>query len=341
MISGIYTIENLIDGKLYVGLATDFDDRWKVHKYQLRKKTHHSRHLQYAWNKYGEENFKFEILVECEEQYLYSEEHYWCMVLDVHNRTRGYNIDPTHPYGVVRMSEETKKAMSKSQMGHNPSIETRKKISVQNKGKTGRKASDETRKKMSETRRGRKESPEALRRRRTAIGKSVVMLDSNREYIKTFSSISEVSQYIGKAASYITNIVNGKRPQLRDYILIKASDYTQDNKINKMEEINEVNDTCIDEQITILSEEYYNSKYNSRSMSAPKIKDITDAYIAGINKKLESVEVIPNIVLKYKSIMAEYFMQHNYRMLYEVYQKMVFESELIITKQSSLNKIKL
>ncbi len=107
MKSGIYTIENTINGKLYVGYGKTMYCRWQQHRYSLRRNTHSNPYLQAAWNKYGEEAFKFEVLVYCEEQFLYSEEHYWCTLLNVHNRQYGYNSKPTNPNEISRkLSEE-------------------------------------------------------------------------------------------------------------------------------------------------------------------------------------------------------------------------------------------
>jgi group I intron endonuclease len=60
--SGIYKIVNILDGKIYIGSSSNFCKRWNGHITCLRKNKHHSPHLQNAWNKYGEENFKFEIV---------------------------------------------------------------------------------------------------------------------------------------------------------------------------------------------------------------------------------------------------------------------------------------
>lgn len=76
-VSGIYKIENKVNGKIYVGSSKDIKNRWMQHKRELNKNTHHSVKLQRAWNKYGEENFEFSILEECaEDKRLYLEQYY-------------------------------------------------------------------------------------------------------------------------------------------------------------------------------------------------------------------------------------------------------------------------
>ena len=62
-ISGIYTITNNVTGKLYIGESLDIYRRWHdEHIPQLRKNHHYNRELQNDFNKYGEENFSFEVL---------------------------------------------------------------------------------------------------------------------------------------------------------------------------------------------------------------------------------------------------------------------------------------
>lgn len=97
MNSGIYTIENVITKKLYVGYTQNFKERFNNHIRTLNRNVHGNEHLQKAWNKYGQFNFSFEILTTCSIDILESEEHYWCNILDTHNSKYGYNIKPTHP----------------------------------------------------------------------------------------------------------------------------------------------------------------------------------------------------------------------------------------------------
>lgn len=58
----IYKIRNVVNDKFYVGSTTNTNTRFKGHRRLLRKGTHHCGHLQAAWNKYGEDVFRFEIV---------------------------------------------------------------------------------------------------------------------------------------------------------------------------------------------------------------------------------------------------------------------------------------
>jgi group I intron endonuclease len=74
MISGIYCIENKINGKRYIGESTDIEKRWKEHISKLNSGKHRNPYLQYSWNKYGGDSFRFFIIEECKEENLNSNE---------------------------------------------------------------------------------------------------------------------------------------------------------------------------------------------------------------------------------------------------------------------------
>jgi len=61
IISGVYKIRNIINGKLYIGSSFNIYKRWTNHKKDLKDKKHQLK-LQNAWNKYGEQNFIFELI---------------------------------------------------------------------------------------------------------------------------------------------------------------------------------------------------------------------------------------------------------------------------------------
>lgn len=75
---GIYKIRNVTNQKFYVGSSNDTKDRFRKHRSLLRRSQHHCKHLQAAWNKYGEECFRFEVIEDiAEEGDLFAAENAW------------------------------------------------------------------------------------------------------------------------------------------------------------------------------------------------------------------------------------------------------------------------
>ena len=102
---GIYKILNKSNGKFYIGSTTEsFRKRFNLHKYHLRNDKHKNSHLQYSWNKYGEDTFEFLILEKCElkETVLDREQYY----IDSNDFEMLYNINP-FATGGLQFSEET------------------------------------------------------------------------------------------------------------------------------------------------------------------------------------------------------------------------------------------
>ncbi len=88
-VSGIYTITNMINNKKYVGQSDNLERRFRHHKNELRGNRHHNQHMQRAWNKYGEENFSFDVVEKCFLDELDVREVYWISKLD--SLKTGYN----------------------------------------------------------------------------------------------------------------------------------------------------------------------------------------------------------------------------------------------------------
>lgn len=60
---GIYAIINTVNNTTYIGSTShSFLRRWREHRSELYRNDHGNEHLQRAWNKYGEESFRWCVL---------------------------------------------------------------------------------------------------------------------------------------------------------------------------------------------------------------------------------------------------------------------------------------
>lgn len=115
-IYGVYKIENLLDGKVYVGKSKDIGRRWYEHKYELNKGKHINKHLQNSWNKYGENCFRFEILEETDsEEEALEREEYYIKKYETTNKKLGYNLTYGGQSGLP--SDETIRKSSQLRIG--------------------------------------------------------------------------------------------------------------------------------------------------------------------------------------------------------------------------------
>ena len=166
--SGIYQILNTINGKFYIGSAKNISARVYEHERQLNNNKHSNCHLQYAWNKYGIENFKFQVVEYCEVEKLIEREQFW---IDNTNCCKiGYNLSPTAGSQLnFKHSEKTKKLISEKarnisektrakMKAHIFSNEHKKNMSVARKNRI---IKDETRLKLSIAGKGRRHTVEA------------------------------------------------------------------------------------------------------------------------------------------------------------------------------------
>jgi group I intron endonuclease len=216
-IVGIYTITNIANNKIYVGCSKNIKARILNHKSFLKKNKHTNVHIQHAWNKYGENSFIFEILEECEEKYLYSQEHYWCNILNVHNKKYGYNILGTTPTRNCIFSIETRLKMSISRKGLIRSKEHCKNISIGKKGmigpNLGKKHSEMTKIKIKKAHLGKIISNETKKKYsnrmtgNTIRAKCVLQFDLNNNFIKEFKSITEASKELNISKLTIINSI--------------------------------------------------------------------------------------------------------------------------------------
>jgi group I intron endonuclease len=212
--NGIYKITNSVNGKVYIGSTFckgGFKRRWIVHKSGLKRGKHPNKHLQSAWNKYGEFVFIFELIeIITDYTILLEREQYYIDSHQSFNDKIGYNIS---------------KNASAPMLGRSHTEESKKKIGKASEGNTyalGYKASDETKAKMSKSRQytsqeTRNKRSLALMGNRNGVGNKNVFkrpinqLDLENNIIKSWSSIIDAVDTLKLHSPNIIKVCNGKR----------------------------------------------------------------------------------------------------------------------------------
>ena len=173
MTCGIYCITNKTTGKMYIGQSIHIEQRFKEHIRYGNDKSYIDRSIK----KHGEDAFDFNILLECDETQLCSEEHKFIKLFGTYKE--GYNLTWGGEIAISK-SPEIRKKISQANKGRKHTEESKKKMSEARKGKCkgenhpmygkhhseetkeklrqinlGKKLSEETKKKMSEAQKGR------------------------------------------------------------------------------------------------------------------------------------------------------------------------------------------
>ncbi len=156
---GIYIIENIINGKCYVGSSVSITRRWYSHKSELNRGVHENSYLQHSWDKYGASGFVFSVLESCLLGDFVERETWWVNLLGTLHRDRGYNLKAATGSGTY--SDETRAKISATGRGKIISQEQRAKLSAAAKG---RQLTPEHRAKIGASRRGKPRPPEVCQK---------------------------------------------------------------------------------------------------------------------------------------------------------------------------------
>lgn len=189
----IYKVENIINGKVYIGKTTQLLCKRKCHHKDCARTNKYNSYFHKAIRKHGWDNFEWSVIdTATNEKELNEKEIYWINFYKIKNIS--YNI-------TIGGDGAT---------GHKHSSESRLKMSEANKKKIapkgenhpmyGKKHSEETRRKISETEKGKiisEEQKEFMRIRMTGSG--------NPMYGKKRPDLSERNRMRAK------NYVSGKR----------------------------------------------------------------------------------------------------------------------------------
>lgn len=238
----IYKIINTVNNKFYVGSTNNVKVRFRTHRKKLRTKSHHCKHLQAAWNMYGEQAFVFVVVEEvpmadslCGAEDIWLKEHHGTELCYNSGKTadapwRGATKESHPAFGRVRTKmqrkqiSDTLKAYYAESPNNHPRYgkphtdEAKAKISASRKGRMageehyryGKTLSDEVKKQIGDTQRGtkkpgRKVSPEG----RAKIAASAKRGTDSPFYGKPPANIEELKKSIycsgnGKTYSSIT-----------------------------------------------------------------------------------------------------------------------------------------
>lgn len=223
----VYLRTNIINGMAYVGLANDFERR--EYDWNYLKKPYAGAYIDRARKKYGVENFKTEILVECETQEELSKwEQYYIKELNT-KFPNGYNLTDGGEYGIkgFKHTEESKNKMSEAKKGSTPWMK-------------GKHHTEDSKKKQSEARKGKPSKKRKKVYQYTLDGELVKVWDST--YIDGFNEghIAECCRGERKTAyGYIWKYSEGNyKAQKPNNKKRKVYQYTLNNELVKEWESN-------------------------------------------------------------------------------------------------------
>ena len=234
LIGGCYVIINKINNKCYIGSTINLHRRLTEHKTRLKGNYHSNKHLQSSWNKYGADNFEFNIMIRMENKdLLIFEENYIKIFNPEYNKTNQPTSSIIHnPIEKTekvdkRSSEEFRRKISLALIGRKQSKESIAKM-LKTKSERIYVFTDEMRKRLSDSRKGKPMSPERIQKAKntkaspeyyTKTFQPIEMLNKDTgEVITTFKCIRDALKYLNiKSYGNIYAVIKGKRNYAHGY----------------------------------------------------------------------------------------------------------------------------
>ncbi len=217
----IYNIRNLINNKIYIGSAINFNKRKIVHISRLNRNVHHSKYLQNSWNIHGKENFIFEIVEQVDNKSkLIEREQVWINFFKPE-----YNMNPIAGSRLgtkatketlekmrlsrinYKVSEETKKKISESKLGKPLSKEHIKKLSISAKNRVssflGKTHSEYSKNKIRSKKLG-------VFKKHPKLSKTILQYDKNGIFIREWEYVTKISRELNIHRNSISNNLSGR-----------------------------------------------------------------------------------------------------------------------------------
>lgn len=222
----IYLITNTINNKRYIGqtICNDVNSRWNQHKRKDSKTI--GKYLLSAYEKYGIDKFKFQIICVCfnEDCNKYEEEYikkYNTLAPNGYNLTTGGNrANPyakKNPKERKRLSDETKKRISEALLkryAENPELKKK----IQNNKGNRKPLSEEHKQKISETMKKNDKAIKMSEKQLNALNhgrennkKSVGKFDMEGNFIEKYTSLSEAARKNNLYHQHISKVCIGNR----------------------------------------------------------------------------------------------------------------------------------
>ena len=228
--SGIYKIQSKSKPeRIYIGSAANLHRRKLRHFNYLRKNKHHSRLMQRHFNKYGEDDLVFSVLLLCEKEDLIKSEQFYIDSYKTYFNT--FMEAGTMNRLGIKHSEETKRKIALNTKSNTP--EARLRMSLQRKGKKlseehkqklrGIPKSEEFKKMQSIRMKERKRAPfteEAKRKSSASHKKPILQFDMQMNLIKEWDGAKDARLVLfpNTKNSGITACIKGRKRSYKGFI---------------------------------------------------------------------------------------------------------------------------
>lgn len=240
-VGGIYKITCTANNKVYIGLSSNLEQRIKAHISKLTHGTHTNKHLQAAWDLYGENSFTFDIIEYCDDVNMLKErEIFYISKYKSDNREYGFN-NTAGGDGLNYCTDEVREKLSISKTKksvvrfdlYGNYIDEYRNVMFATKAVNGNYASIRA---CCDKRSGYKTSSNSIwmykddylqngldlsqykNMQGIACSKEVIQYDKNGNYIATFESAHDVERKIGISFKLVSAVCTGAKSVSHGYV---------------------------------------------------------------------------------------------------------------------------